>query len=77
MRRDQAAYNHAYYLAHLEHFKAYSKAYHEAHGKEIAQGRKAYYHGRKALESVVVETLFDGEQPFTMRRGHRYLQKKQ
>ena len=52
-------------------------AYRQAHLKEIAEGRKAYNHGRKALESVVVETLFDGEEPFTMKRGHRYLQKKQ
>lgn len=74
---NSAAYNHAYYLGHREQLLAKRKAYNEAHAKDIIQGRKAYYHGRKVYKGVVVETLFDGEQSFIMRRGHRYLKKKQ
>lgn len=73
---NSASYNHAYYLAHREALLARRREYEKAHIREVSEGRKAYYRGRKALECVQVETLFDGVQPFLMRRGHRYLNKK-
>lgn len=73
---NSASYNHGYYLEHREALLARRREYEVAHTHEITVGRKAYYKGRKALEAVEVETLFDGVQPLLMRRGHRYLQKK-
>jgi len=73
---NSSSYNHAYYLAHREAMLAKRREYEKAHIREVTEGRKAYHQGRKVLDRVQVETLFDGVQPFLMRRGHRYLTKK-
>jgi len=56
---------------------AQNKANQHNHCIDVAIGRKAYLKGRPALNSIQVETLFDGVQPFLMKHGHRYLTKKE
>jgi hypothetical protein len=73
---NSSAYNREYYLAHRDELLAKRRIYQVAHWSELCAGERAYYRGRKALDVVKVETLFDGVQPLLMRRGHRYLTKK-
>jgi hypothetical protein len=70
-------YQRGYYLLHRDELLARRREYKAAHGCEMSAGDKAYYRGRKALDAIQVETLFDGVLPFLMRRGHRYLKKKE